>query len=789
VSDAKIFLGDAYEAFAAWNNTPAQAGVYSARDADCPTRVESMRARDTSPADTCTGTLWTADNRTSNIPTPNIWTPNIRAANMRADPGGSPAFEGTTRYRRDSGFSESDVAAGGPAAEQPDEEALDPGSLIGARVAGARAILQETCGDQDDALLFAANLVHHKASADPDDADAQAASIALWRAEASAWADANGADAALDEETRLQAYIEQWSLALDPPVAPAFDDRREIAKRYVLERAGAGLSIAIASEPSPTPVPVEKLIGHFMNDPQVIKRYYSQFARYVESHLERFSKMSIIGEAAAIGISRFRLEQIPRRMWHIKDLSQFPLGAHRIPPGAAFTAMGRHMGASHVVEMPNGQFFHIDAAGGLQLMDADAVHETGRLRISAVLKARGITPNIGQAPDGPLAPDGRTAAVNTPRLAPATHEYLMASEPCTPVRLGTHLAVLRQDAIRAALAQWKEEKYLPSRAESVVRMIIPFSKLYHDMRWDPGYQVQFEDIAWDAAQLTLAVAGVALAAVGGPAGGAAALGVLRAAAAQGARAMIKAGVLSLMRRFSLKTFLVQGARELTDFVMPVFTATKILRGAARAAPAATRGLQAAMRRTDALVRSGNPKALLEAIYDMIAHSGSVSPSSTAEIIGHALEAAAERPIPAKVYRGQTGSPHRIRFYSTTGGKLSEQDMLAACIRHSAITGGSGGEVMSLSADRSVAVRFGKGRPQPLLFIVDTARGGKKFRRVEDILLNEGPRLVQEGKIRAGTLRSAILHAYMQEEKEIFYLGSEIPAAWIDKVKPLGNGAT
>jgi hypothetical protein len=372
----------------------------------------------------------------------------------------------TIRSRRNSDFT-----------DQAPHKASDLASLLRARIAGTRAVLKENSGDDDNTLLLAAYAIHHKAIQHPHDANTQSASQALWRAEAAAWASANGADPTLDKETQLQAYVDLWSLALDRPLAPNFDDRREIAKRYVLERARAGLSIAIADKPSPVPIPVDTLIEHYMNDPEVISRYYNQFASYVESHLARFSKLVIIGEASAIGINRLRLEEKPRRMWHIKGLPQLPAGSHEVPPGSAPSVVSRRLGESHVVEMQNGEFFHIDATGSLHKIDGKVVDEAGRLKISTVFKSRSISQNTTidkfAAPPGS---EGSTKGASTANQPPHPHEYQMISE---PVHLMEHLLALRQDAIRAMIKQWKEKKYLPLHPESILWRRVPFYKASH----------------------------------------------------------------------------------------------------------------------------------------------------------------------------------------------------------------------------------------------------------------------------------------------------------------------
>lgn len=81
-------------------------------------------------------------------------------------------------------------------------------------------------------------------------------------------------------------------------------------------------------------------------------------------------------------------------------------------------------------------------------------------------------------------------------------------------------------------------------------------------------------------------------------------------------------------------------------------------------------------------------------------------------------------------------------------------------------------------DSSVAIRFAKNRRNSRIFIIDAAAQPESFRTVEDILKNDGPRLVQEGKISAATLAAAIRNAFNQEESEVFYMLGSIPDALV-----------
>ncbi|ANN76002.1 hypothetical protein [Bordetella flabilis] len=656
------------------------------------------------------------------------------------------------------------------ALQTPDVDTqADPRSLIGARIAAARVLVGPKAKAMgQDNLLFAANAVHRKAQRSPRDYDARSASIALWREEAAAWARANDAGPGIGEATRLRAYQEQWSLALDPPPVPAFQDRSALATAYVLERSAAGLPYAIAQRPSPTPVPVKDLIEHYKDDPEVRTRYYGQFARYIESHLDRFSTLSAIADADRAGVHALRLYEAPTRLWHVEEVTQFPSGAHRLPSGAILSASGRSLGPSFIAELPGGQFVHVDARGTVKRLAGAVVRADGELHASAVLRAYGLA---AQDPGGTGGPGAEYVVRAARRDAMPLRELVIGQ---------------RKQALGTAITQWKKDNYQASWGESIMGTIIPFYDVYHQLKWDPGYRVQFEDIAWDSVGLALTVASVAMIGLGGPAGVAAAAGAIRAAVGQGVREMVKAGLRSVVRHFSLKALLLQGAREAADFVVPVFSARELLRGIGHLAPLGKRAMLTALKETAATMQGADPRLLLDGIYEHLARTGAAGKTATPESIRRTLQAAAARPVPSRVYRGHSGNAGRKMLQAgvsirpgTTG-----DDILVACIVHSASTGGSCGKVLSLSADRSVAVRFGKERPEPHLFAIDTTSAPGDFRTVEDILLNEGPRLVQQGKIQPGTLRAAIQNTLLHEESEIFYMGGSIPDRLIKTVSAL-----
>ena len=63
--------------------------------------------------------------------------------------------------------------------------------------------------------------------------------------------------------------------------------------------------------------------------------------------------------------------------------------------------------------------------------------------------------------------------------------------------------------------------------------------------------------------------------------------------------------------------------------------------------------------------------------------------------------------------------------------------------------------------------------------IDTQLDPENFRTIENIVKHDGPRLVESGKITAGTLSAAIKHALNQAEQEVFYVLGSIPDEWTE----------
>lgn len=107
-----------------------------------------------------------------------------------------------------------------------------------------------------------------------------------------------------------------------------------------------------------------------------------------------------------------------------------------------------------------------------------------------------------------------------------------------------------------------------------------------------------------------------------------------------------------------------------------------------------------------------------------------------------------------------------------GAALPGDDYLVAIIKHTATKRGSGGQVMSLSTKKSVALSFNVN-----VLTIHTGQDSAAFRSVVDILAKDGPRLVNEGKIQKSVFYKAVdaLFGVDRFEYEVFYMGGDIPS--------------
>ncbi len=100
-------------------------------------------------------------------------------------------------------------------------------------------------------------------------------------------------------------------------------------------------------------------------------------------------------------------------------------------------------------------------------------------------------------------------------------------------------------------------------------------------------------------------------------------------------------------------------------------------------------------------------------------------------------------------------------------KKTGDDYLADIIRHTAATGGSAGTVLSLAGEYSTANRFLHSNRS--LVQIDTHLLPGRFKSAAQILLEDGNRLIDSGKVSVALVRKALenLLSEMEEKSSVW----------------------
>ena len=601
-------------------------------------------------------------------------------------------------------------------------------------------------------MLEIANTIHRSAKESPHDTAAAATSQTLLAQEAALWAERNGGEG-LDPGSAFvqQAYLTAWTLAGNPPSPPAFKTRHELAAEDIavhkIERPvklGTELGKILVRE---TMTEEEHVAAH-ADTPEITTRYYDQFADYIEQDLDRLSAAKALSIEQTAGIAPLVSAQPAQQVWSVTlhDKLKHDLIKHDA---------GDPLAHGFVVLAKNGAYGFVGADGAFKLLQRPADSNGGDWPWSsaALQAAFGV---------------GTTLAVDPKQCFVIKDE--VAAEP-----INTLIARQTRQAIAKEIERWKAEHYVPSGTEAILRAVVPFYETVQNLKYDRGYSLKPGDVAWDMFNLGLTLASIV------PSIGvlkAAGTGVSAARALRGASAATRAfsGLRAAVSSLRTGSFLRVAGRELTDFVVPVFSvkdlAVSAASGTKHLARETIRTLARGMNR--AAAHSSDGSALLDRIFSCLGRTHHLS--DTPATARRLLETRAASPVPARVYRG-----HSIRDaadpLATPWGRVdaaTRDDYLAACIRHSARTGGSRGEVLSLTTDKSVAARFARERENAKVFSIDTTTEPENFRTIESIIVQDGPRLVEEGKITAATLSAAIRQSLDQGESELFYMLGSIP---------------
>ena len=677
------------------------------------------------------------------------------------------------RVARAAGF-EGEADPGLGAAETP-ALALDKSSIVAARIAATRAYVgQDFAHESDSHVLEVANLAHLEARLNPADADAVRVSAHLLQQECEHWAAANGDPGMADAATRVEIYQELWSLAVDPPALPFFHSRDEIADQYGMSRP---VNIIAGATPPYAPVTGATLdqahrIRYFRDDPEVVRRYLAQFHAYARTELGRLAAKLALLAGQRAGLKTLALTHKPARIWEITavDLLRVFSGAVSAAGGTPSETL-RRLGPCFIFQMADGRRGCVDGGGRL------------RWDVPAAGTAAGVPWVVNDAEV--LACYDQVSEPMPGNPMPHNDRYVIS-------RVARHgqisLKQLLQEQARRAvtdcIAGLRAHDDGMSRTTHIAALLVPFYDTWWKSAHDPGYEVQMKDVAFDVLGTVGMLAALGVGHIGGTAVWRALVSTVEKARRHGSRAMAAAGLRLAAGAPSRAAATTRAVHELVDFAVPVATVMRVQSRQSRAVVAAV--LRQTCREAAALRYPRQPAHLLNAIYTSLSETGAVGTGIPANRIRESLLRAARRPVPDVVYRGHAKAHSRNLLHRgpDAGALGTADDYLVACVTHTARTGGSNGTVLSLTADRSVATGFARRRVDGAVFAIDTTRARGSFKPIAAILLDEGPRLVQSGRITPGTLRAAIRQVFCQVESELFYLGGDIPDEFIHTMTPV-----
>ena len=690
-----------------------------------------------------------------------------------------------------------------PGPTQTSSDRLRPetaGSLLSVRIRIGRRLLEHEPGeglqdkiltvaalvnDNDEQILDAVNQMLAQARQPGATAEQQETAAWLWQEESQEWAIWHGGQGALSDEALLLAYQQAWTLAISPPQAPAFKTREELAKIRWESLTATERHAYMQPQPMDSLGSMGSVTPSIRNDPEVIRRYFAQFQHYLGQELPQFCLAKAIANAEQAGLPRLAMQQKIHQVITIKSISwlTFWPGVHArgLQARSASYPMPR---SALLFAMPNDQFACITPQGELKRLQGPVFDSQGRLLKSAVLRAFDIA---YLAVDSPAIAQANQCDINpSPRCARHLANFTIVSDVVDlqePGLLTIEQLLISQieKSTRAAILAWRQDNSSASVLESVLKAIVPFADAMFNNAFDPDYTFRIEDEIGSFIQLGLTLASIGL--------GAMSLGGLKVAirVAWSMRHSNRIRLLcavtnALKNQPTLSTFILLAGRELTDFVLPVFSTKQLITSLLPARRLAMRNtLLSVLRASDAAltdIGQYGGERLLALLYTRLEKTCSLGRGWTAQAIRRHIDEGASRAIPDTLYRAHINLPNAqdLAIAPSNSLTVNVDNYMASCLQHSARTGGSTGMVLSLSTELSVARRFAGNRPTSKVFIINTRPEPQNFRTIEHIIKHDGPQLVRQKKITVGTLGSAIRQAAVQEEREVFYMLGSIPAA-------------
>ncbi|WP_081057030.1 hypothetical protein [Burkholderia vietnamiensis] len=448
-------------------------------------------------------------------------------------------------------------------------------SIIESRIEATRNLIKVKPDDFSDMeMLDLGNLIHFDGSRFRGE-DMKARAAALLILESETWFSKNGGKVfPASREAQIKAYVERWDIALDPPKFPTdIKTRAQIAQEY-FDRDPIRATKKIGCQSRTLHFCLRNTTHKDYIDSNHVKhRYYQQFPKYEKEHLPRAILATALLRAEIEGLSAAELEFVPKKMWQINRISaSYILEPREI--SVAYIDPPYTYGKGYIFEIGRGEFIIIPPSLKVHRFGEDILIKNDFPAIDQVLKAYNATQNI----NSPYA--------YTMHLEPATTENSKSVK-----NMMTDLATI---AIKQKLTEWKDVAYNHSMADRLINGLIPFYETGHKLKYDPQYHFKFSDIAADVVDLSITLGSIFLGGFGGIKGVRAAIKaveVIKAAKAVGSSAKGASKALTSARavgksasaNFNMAKFVGNGAKEIVDFVVPVFSAKDLVKSTGKIA--------------------------------------------------------------------------------------------------------------------------------------------------------------------------------------------------------------
>lgn len=584
--------------------------------------------------------------------------------------------------------------------------------------------------------LKEANKLYRNAYNNPDNKDAHRKARNLLKIEAKNWVHENGGDKVLPEKDYIRVYLEDRMLAHQPIRQQQFKTEKQILEEFKSNPNGLHLARH----------------GEHLARKMVAYQYNTQFEEYITKHLPLLCDATAIQSASNTGIPRIILETKPNQIWEVNGIHQQVLTSYFGP--SWLVDVDRTEGLAmpaYIMPLPEGKFVFIDLEGRLHKLDRNPAEDCNTPMLVDLLKI--------YASGDAIRPSIRFVSNNTATIKQK------ASEKCRE-HLKTEISGWQKgNSLAAQEERVKEGFELAANAALIVASIAQPELLVEEI---PMFLLEREgtEAAGIALGETVEEEGLQLA------------------------EDLEKGALGRQTK-DLETRVgndeannIEEARDeaperASDETCPpgCFPAGIVKRAAPETESAPARADREKRGIANCFCPTLNEEEVLPNIYEQLSRET----GRTSETIEEIINADAENRPERYVYRGQPapaeGVQPRIAEQFGLIEPSRQDDYLVTLFKHTATQGGE--YHVSLSLKPRVAGNFAGREGIPVVLRIDTKFDPENFRTTADLIKNEGPRLVAQGKLKKDILKKAIkellhTHAGFEPEQEIFYIKGEIP---------------